>query len=155
MVGVIATSQAMEMARKAGLDLVEIANNPEAPVCRILNYSKFKYESKKKAQDAKKKQKTINVKEIKFKPNIGDGDFDVKIKKIKEFVADGDKVKISLWFKGREIVHNDVGMQLFERIMVEVQEVAKIELRPKMEGKQIIMIVGPMPAIKPTIKASI
>lgn len=143
MVGIIGTREALEKAEKAGLDLVEISPNAAPPVCKILDFGKFKYESKKKAHDLKKKQKVIVLKEIKFKPNIGQGDFDTKLRKIKGFLEEGDKVKISLWFKGREIVHNEIGMRLFERIIEALGESAKIEFAPKMEGKQIMMIVVP------------
>jgi len=144
MLGVVGIKEALEKAELAHLDLVEISPNAEPPVCKILDFGKFKYETKKRLQDAKKKQKIILVKEMKFKPNIGQGDFDVKLRKIKEFLQEGDKVKISLWFKGREIVHNEIGMKLFNRILAEVTDLAKIELSPRMEGKQIIMILNPI-----------
>lgn len=147
MVGIVAIKEALEQAEKAGLDLVEISPNAEPPVCKILDFGKFKYETKKRLHDAKKKQKATIIKEIKFKLNIGQGDFDVKLRKIKEFLTEGDKVKISLWFKGREIVHNEIGMKLFERISTGLGDLARIEVEPKMEGKQVIMVVSP-PATK-------
>lgn len=143
MIGVVDIREALAQAEKAGLDLVEISPNAEPPVCKILDFGKFKYEAKKRVHDAKKKQKVIVLKEIKFKPNIGQGDFDTKLRKIKEFLQEGDKVKISLWFKGREIVHNEIGMKLFERITESLGDLVKIESEPKMEGKQIIMVVSP------------
>jgi len=143
MLGVVSIREAIEKAERAGLDLVEISPNAEPPVCKILDFGKYKYETKKRVQDAKKKQKVVILKEMKFKPNIGKGDFDVKIRKIKEFLEEGDKVKISLWFKGREIVHNEIGMRLFERIISSLGDAAKLEFEPKMEGKQIMMVVVP------------
>lgn len=145
MVGIVAIHEALEQAVRASLDLVEISPNAEPPVCKILDFGRFKYESKKRSHDAKKKQKAVILKEMKFKPNIGQGDFDVKLRKIKEFLDQGDKVKVSLWFKGREIVHNEIGIKLFERIIAELAECAKVEFEPKMEGKQIIMVVSPLP----------
>lgn len=141
--GIISIREALEQAEKAGLDLVEISPTAEPPVCKILDFGKYKYETKKRLHDAKKKQKTIVIKEMKFKLNIGQSDFDTKLRKIKEFLEDGDKVKISLWFKGREIVHNEIGMKVFDRIIESLGDMAKIESEPKMEGKQIIMVVSP------------
>lgn len=149
MLGVRSIKEAMELAIKAGLDLVEISPTAEPPVCKILDFGRFKYEEKKREHDAKKKQKTVTLKEMKFKPNIGQGDFDTKLRKIKEFLQNGDKVKVSLWFKGREIVHNDIGMKLFERIIENLGELAKIEFAPKLEGKQIMMVVSPA-ALQPS-----
>jgi translation initiation factor IF-3 len=143
MLGVVSIAEALEQAERAGLDLVEISPNSEPPVCKILDFGKFKYESKKRIQDAKKKQKITALKEMKFKLNIGQGDFDTKLRKIKEFIEDGDKVKISLWFKGREIVHNEIGMRLFDRIVENLGGLIKVESQPKMEGKQIIMVICP------------
>ncbi|WP_341790761.1 translation initiation factor IF-3 [Rickettsia endosymbiont of Polydrusus tereticollis] len=143
MYGIVSIKEAMEAAEKAGLDLVEISPNAEPPVCKILDFGRFKYESKKRLHEARKKQKIIVLKEMKFKPNISQGDFDVKVRKIKGFLKDGDKVKISLWFKGREIIHNELGKKLFERIEVELEGLARIDQPAKMEGKQITMIVSP------------
>ncbi|OZG32224.1 translation initiation factor IF-3 [Rickettsia endosymbiont of Culicoides newsteadi] len=143
MLGIVSIREALEYAEKAALDLVEISPNAEPPVCKILNFGKFKYDSKKRIQDSRKKQRIIVLKEMKFKPNISQGDFDVKLRKIKDFLKEGDKVKISLWFKGREIIHNDIGMKLFDLILLELEGLAKIDSAPKMEGKQIIMLVSP------------
>ena len=143
MYGVVNIREALDRAERASLDLVEISPNAEPPVCKILDFGKFKYESKKRLHEARKKQKNIELKEMKFKPNIGQGDFDVKLRKIKEFLQHGDKVKISLWFKGREILHKDIGEKIFERIETELEGLAKIDQRPKMEGKQMIMLVSP------------
>lgn len=142
MIGVVSIEDAMKQASDQGLDLVEISPNAEPPVCKILDFSRYKYDSKKRQQEAKKKQKKVSLKEMKFKVNIGQGDFDVKINKIRKFLESGDKVKISLWFKGREIVHRDKGHELFQKVLESLGEVAKIDSEPKMEGKQIIMILS-------------
>lgn len=143
MIGVVSIKEAMSKAESYNLDLVEISPNAEPPVCKILDFSRHKYEAKKKKQEAKKKQKKVSLKEMKFKVNIGQGDFDVKMNKIKSFLQSGDKVKISLWFKGREIMHKDKGIELFDKIKEQISEISKIDSEPKMEGKQIIMIVSP------------
>lgn len=142
MLGLTSLEKALEKAASAGLDLVEIAPNDQAPICKILDFSRFKYDAKKKKQEAKKKQKKHSLKEIKFKVNIGQGDFDVKLNKIKKFLENGDKVKVSLWFKGREIVHKEKGQEIFDRILEATGDMAKIESEPKMEGKQIIMVLS-------------
>lgn len=142
MIGIVTLRDAMAQAAEAGLDLVEISPTAEPPVCKILDFSRYKYDSKKRQQEAKKKQKKTSLKEMKFKVNIGQGDFDVKLTKIKKFLEDGDKVKVSLWFKGREIVHRDKGQEIFTKIVEELGETAKIDMAPKMEGKQIIMILS-------------
>lgn len=141
MIGIVPLHKALQMASDATLDLVEISPNAQHPVCKILDFSRFKYDIKKKQQEAKKKQKKTSLKEMKFKVNIGQGDLDVKLKKIKEFLEDGDKVKVSLWFKGREIMHKDRGKELFDRILAGLENIAKIEVEPKMEGKQIMMVL--------------
>ncbi|MCH9661509.1 MAG: translation initiation factor IF-3 [Bacteroidetes bacterium] len=143
MIGVVTIAEAIKRAAAQGLDLVEISPNAEPPVCKLLDFSRYKYDSKKKQQEAKKKQKKVSLKEMKFKVNIGQGDFDVKVNKIRKFLEAGDKVKVSLWFKGREIVHRDKGLELFKKILESLGEVAKIDAEPKMEGKQIIMILSP------------
>ncbi|CAF4692995.1 unnamed protein product, partial [Rotaria sp. Silwood2] len=143
MLGIFSIKDALERAEKANLDLVEISPNAEPPVCKILDFGKYKYENKKRIHDAKKKQKAVVLKEMKFKPNISQGDFEIKLRKIKDFLKEGDKVKISLWFKGREIIHTDIGMKLFARITLDLEGIAKIDSAPKMEGKQITMLVSP------------
>lgn len=142
MVGVVDLAEAMQRAAQANLDLVEISPNAEPPVCKILDFNRYKYDAKKRSQDAKKKQVKIAVKEMKFKVNIGPGDFDVKLNKIKKFIAHGDKVKVSLWFKGREIIHKDKGHELFDRILEQLGDTVKLDQDPKMEGKQIIMLLS-------------
>lgn len=142
MVGIVSLREAMQRAKDANLDLVEMSPEAKPPVCKILDFSRFKYEAKKRKTDAKKKQKKTALKEMKFKVNIGQGDFDVKVRKIRKFIEDGDKVKVSLWFKGREIVHKDKGMEVFSRIVENIGEIAKIDQEPKFEGKQIIMLLS-------------
>ena len=143
MLGVVSLSEALNLASNAGLDLVEISPQAEPPVCKILDFGKYKYEIKKKAHEAKKKQKVVVIKEMKFRPNIGSGDFDVKMKNIIKFLDEGDKVKVSLQFRGREIVHNDIALGLFRKIIEAAGEIAKVELEPKLEGKQMMMILVP------------
>lgn len=143
MIGVVKLSEALAAASQASLDLVEISPQAEPPVCKIMDFGKYKYESKKRLQESRKKQKVVSVKEIKFRPNIGQGDFEVKMRSIKKFIESGDKVRISMWFRGREIVHSEIGMSLFEKITTSLEDIAKVELEPKMEGKQVLMILVP------------
>ncbi len=142
MLGVLPIDQALRKAHSLGLDLVEVSPDAKPPVCKLMDFNKFKYESKKKLQESKKKQTKIDLKEMKFKVNIGPGDFEVKVNKIKKFIEAGDKVKVSLWFKGREIVHKDKGFMIFERILEQLGDTAKLDHEAKMEGKQIIMTLG-------------
>ena len=148
MIGVVSLDEALRQAKDASLDLVEISPNAEPPVCKILDFSRYKYNAKKKLQEAKKNQKKTALKEMKFKVNIGQGDLDIKLRKIREFLEEGDKVKISLWFKGREIMHREKGEELFEKIIANLESVAKIDSEPKMEGKQVIMIVSPLSSVQ-------
>jgi len=143
MIGDTPLQEALSRAAEAGLDLVEIAATTSGPpVCKLLDFSRFRYEAKKKQQEAKKKQKKHVLKEIKFKVNIGQGDFDVKLNKIKEFLENDDKVKVSLAFKGREIVHKEKGQEIFTRILEKLGDLVKVDSEPKMEGKQIIMTLS-------------
>lgn len=144
MVGVIPIRDAIKMAEEAGLDLVEVSPNAEPPVCKIIDFGKYKYEAQKKAHEAKKKQKIIEIKEIKLRPNIGQNDYDVKLKNIIRFIKEGDKVKITLKFRGREVTHQEVAFELFKRIQEDIEDIAKIEFSPKMEGKQMLMILAPL-----------
>ena len=143
MAGVVPLAEALQRADAAGLDLVEVSPNAEPPVCKILDYGKFKYEAQKKANAARKKQKVIDVKEIKMRPNIDDNDYNIKMRKIQEFLSDGDKVKVTLRFRGRELAHQDLAMGLLERVRDQLGEQAKIEQFPRMEGRQMIMIMAP------------
>lgn len=144
MLGIMNIKKALEEAQKRNLDLVEMSPNAAPPVCKILDLGKHKYEMKKKAQAAKKKQKTIEIKEIKIRPNIAEHDYQTKFRNLTRFINEGNKVKVSLRFKGREITHQEVALQLFSRIIEETKEFAKIEFEPKLEGKQIIMVLNPL-----------
>ena len=141
--GVVSPSAAMEMAEEVGLDLVEISPGATPPVCKIMDFGKFKYEQQKKAAEAKKKQKTIEIKEVKFRPNIDTHDYDVKMRSVHKFLGEGDKVKVTLRFRGREMAHVDLGRDLLERIAGDVGDLGKVESMPKMEGRQMIMVVAP------------
>jgi translation initiation factor IF-3 len=143
MIGVVTLQEALKLALEKGLDLVEISPNADPPVCKILDFGKFKYEAKKKAQEAKKKQKVVEIKEIKIRPNIGQNDYDVKMRSMQKFLAEGDKVKITLRFKGREITHQEIAFKLFDQIKEDLQELCKIETSPRMEGRQMLMIIAP------------
>ncbi|MEO1140067.1 MAG: translation initiation factor IF-3 [Pseudomonadota bacterium] len=142
-VGVVTPDEAMGMAEEAGLDLVEISPNANPPVCKIMDFGKFKYEQQKRESEARKKQKVIEVKEVKFRPNTDTHDYDVKMRNVFRFLENGDKVKITLRFRGREMAHQDLGRDLLERVAGDVEGMGKIENMPKMEGRQMIMIIGP------------
>jgi translation initiation factor IF-3 len=143
MIGVVSRNEALERAAEAGLDLVEVAGNADPPVCKILDYGKYKYEEQKKKNEARKKQKVIEVKEIKLRPGIDDHDYDVKMRAMKGFIEEGDKVKITMRFRGRELAHQDLGMNVLMRVRNELDEIAKVEQFPKMEGKQMTMVMSP------------
>jgi len=134
------------MAEEVGLDLVEISPGANPPVCKIMDFGKFKYEQQKKAAEAKKKQKVIEIKEVKFRPNIDTHDYEVKMRSVSKFLGEGDKVKVTLRFRGREMAHLELGRDLLERIAVDIEKIAKIESMPKMEGRQMIMVVTPQRA---------
>ncbi|WP_457646284.1 translation initiation factor IF-3 [Profundibacter sp.] len=144
-VGVVTPARAMDMADEAGLDLVEISPNANPPVCKIMDFGKFKYEQQKRESEARKKQKTIEVKEVKFRPNTDKHDYDVKMRNVFKFLENGDKVKISLRFRGREMAHLNLGRELLERVAEDVKDVGKVESMPKMEGRQMIMMIGQLP----------
>ncbi|AQT43815.1 bacterial translation initiation factor 3 (bIF-3) [Bartonella apihabitans] len=133
----------MAMAEEAGLDLVEIVPNAEPPVCKIIDLGKLKYQNQKKASEARKKQKTVEIKEIKMRPNIDTHDYGVKMKAISKFLEGGDKVKITLRFRGREMAHQELGMQLLERVKIDTSSISKVEAEPKLEGRQMMMVVAP------------
>jgi translation initiation factor IF-3 len=141
--GVLLTQEAIEQAADVGLDLVEVSPNADPPVCKFLDIGKFKYEAQKKANIARKTQKTQELKEIKMRPNIDDHDYDTKMKKVHDFIGDGDKVKITLRFRGRELSHQQLGMALLQRVAENVAEVAKVEAYPRMEGRQMLMVLAP------------
>lgn len=142
-VGVVATRDALEKAATVGLDLVEVSPNANPPVCKIMDYGKYKYEEQKRKAEARKKQKTIEVKEVKFRPNIDAHDYGVKIKSIHKFIDLGDKVKVTLRFRGREMAHQDIGLSVLMRVKEELQEKAKAEQLPSMEGRQMTMVLAP------------
>ena len=142
-VGVVTPARAMAMAEEAGLDLVEISPNAEPPVCKIMDFGKFKYENQKREAEARKKQKIIEIKEIKFRPGTDDHDYDVKMRAVLKFLGEGDKVKVTLRFRGREMAHQDLGLALLNRVAGDVTEAGKIESMPKLEGKQMVMMIGP------------
>ncbi len=133
------------MAAEAGLDLVEISPNATPPVCKIMDFGKFKYEQQKRESEARKKQKIIEVKEVKFRPNTDTNDYEVKMRNVFKFLEAGDKVKITLRFRGREMAHQNLGRQLLERVAEDVKELGKVENMPKMEGRQMVMMIGPLP----------
>ncbi|AMW34662.1 translation initiation factor IF-3 [Haematospirillum jordaniae] len=142
-VGVVHIREAQEMADEAGLDLVEISPNAEPPVCKILDYGKFKYENQKRKAEQRKKAKIIEVKEIKMRPNIDDNDYNVKMRALKRFIEEGDKVKVTLRFRGRELAHQNIGMDVLNRVREETVEFVKVEQFPKMEGRQMTMLLAP------------
>ncbi len=141
--GIVPTDQALKMAEEAGLDLVEISPNVEPPVCKILDLGKLKYSNQKKAAEARKKQKVVEVKEIKMRPNIDTHDYEVKMKAMGRFFDEGDKVKVTLKFRGREMAHQELGMKLLQQVKADVLEIAKVEAEPKLEGRQMMMVLAP------------
>jgi translation initiation factor IF-3 len=141
--GVIPTQEAMRMAEEAGLDLVEVSPNTKPPVCKLLDYGKFKYQAQKKANEARKKQKTVEVKEIKMRPNIDTHDYEVKMKSMRGFFDEGDKVKVTLRFRGREMAHQELGVALLNKVRDELEPIAKIESYPRLEGRQMVMVLAP------------
>ena len=142
-IGVLSVEEGIEHAYDAGLDLVEVSPNADPPVCKILDYGKFKYEAQKKANEARKKQKVIEVKEIKLRPAIDQHDYDVKMRAVRKFLEEGDKVKVTLRFRGREMAHQDLGAKVLQRVREELGEEVKIEQPPRMEGRQMVMVMSP------------
>jgi translation initiation factor IF-3 len=143
MIGVMSAREALIRAYDLGLDLVEISPNAVPPVCKILDYGKYKYEQQKKANEARKKQKVVEIKEIKVRPNIDDHDYDVKMKQMRNFIGEGDKVKVTLRFRGREMAHQELGVKVLERIRNDLTELVKVEQMPKLENRQMVMVVSP------------
>ena len=142
-VGVVTPERGMELAEQAGLDLVEISPNAEPPVCKIMDFGKYKYETQKREAEARKKQHIIEIKEIKFRPGTDTHDYDVKMRNVMKFLDEGDKVKITLRFRGREMAHQELGLQLLHRVADDVKDVAKIENMPRLEGRQMVMMIAP------------
>jgi len=143
MLGVMSTREALARAYDAGLDLLEVSPNAVPPVCKILDYGKYKYEQQKKANEARKKQKTVEIKEVKVRPNIDDHDYDVKMRAMKSFIEEGDKVKVTLRFRGREMAHQDLGIKVLERIRGDLGDSIKVEQMPRLENRQMIMVLAP------------
>jgi len=148
MIGVIPTSQALQEAEDSGLDLVEVSPQANPPVCRIMNYGKFIFQQRKKQQDAKKKQKIIQVKEMKFRPRIDEHDFNFKLKNLRKFLEKGDKVRAFVHFRGREMAHKELGMKLMQRVKEECEDLANVEKHPAMEGNRMFMTLAPKPPEK-------
>ncbi|MCQ0971557.1 translation initiation factor IF-3 [Paracoccus sp. TK19116] len=142
-VGVVAPSVGLKMAEESGLDLVEISPNATPPVCKVMDLGKFKYEQQKREAEARKKQKVIEVKEIKFRPGTDTHDYDVKMRSVMKFLEGGDKVKVTLRFRGREMAHQDLGLELLNRVRDDVGEAGKVEAMPKLEGRQMVMMIAP------------
>ena len=143
MVGVISKEEGIEIAIEAGLDLVEVSPNADPPVCKVLDYGKYKYEAQKKANEARKKQKVIDVKEIKMRPGIDEHDYQVKMRSVRRFLDEGDKVKMTIRFRGREMAHQELGMKVLDRVREDVDELAKVEQFPKSEGRLMTMVIAP------------
>ena len=141
--GTVPIERALELAAEAGLDLVEIAPNSVPPVCKALDYGRYKYQAQKKAAEARKKQKTVEIKEIKMRPNIDTHDYEVKMRSVKRFFEEGDKVKVTLRFRGREMAHQELGVQLLNRVKDETMDFAKVESEPRLEGRQMTMVLAP------------
>lgn len=142
-VGVVSINEALQLAYDANMDLVEISPNADPPVCKVMDFGKYQFEQNKKLQAAKKKQKQIQIKEIKFRPGTEEGDYQVKLRNLTKFLNDGDKTKITVRFKGRELTHRELGMDLLKRIETDLEEIAAVEQFPKLEGRQMVMVMGP------------
>ena len=143
MVGVLSRDEALALAEESGLDLVEIQPTADPPVCRIMDYGKFKFELQKKASAAKKKQKIVEIKELKFRPTTDDGDYNIKMRNLRRFLEEGDKVKVNIRFKGREMSHQELGLEMAARIEADLADEVVIEQRPRLEGRQMIMMIAP------------
>jgi translation initiation factor IF-3 len=141
--GIVSIEKANQLAEEAKLDLVEIAPNAEPPVCRIMDYGKFRFEEGKKLQQAKKKQKQIQVKEIKFRPGTDIGDYKIKLRKLTEFLEEGDRVKVTLRFRGREMAHQELGLELLQRVKTDLEEIGVVEQEPRSEGRMMVMVMAP------------
>lgn len=141
--GIVKIADAFRLSEQSDVDLVEIAPNAEPPVCRLMDYGKFKYQEQKRQAEARSKQKVIQVKEVKFRPGTDDGDYNVKLRNLVRFLEEGDKTKITLRFRGREMAHQEIGMRMLERLRTDLEEVGQVEQMPKMEGRQMIMVLSP------------
>lgn len=143
MLGVLSRDEALSLAEEAGLDLVEIQPNADPPVCKIMDFGKFRFEQQKKASEAKKKQKQVEIKEVKFRPVTDSGDYQIKMRNMRRFLAEGDRIKVVVRFRGREMAHTELGMAMTQRIEADLKDDAVVEQRPKMEGRQMIMMIAP------------
>ncbi len=141
--GIVSLNTALGIADEAGLDLVEIAPMAEPPVCKVMDYGKFKYQEQKKAHEARLKQKQVQVKEVKLRPGTDENDYQIKLRNLRRFLEEGDKAKVTLRFRGREMAHQEIGMRQLERVKADLEEIAVVEQMPKMEGRQMIMVIGP------------
>jgi translation initiation factor IF-3 len=141
--GILSIKDALQLAEESGMDLVEVSPQAQPPVCKLMDFGKYKYQAQKKANEARKKQKTIEVKEIKMRPNIDTHDYDVKMRSMLRFFEEGDKVKVTLRFRGREMAHQELGMQLLDKVQKQVDQIAKVEMFPRLEGRQMIMVMAP------------
>lgn len=141
--GIVSLAEALRMAEEADVDLVEIAPNASPPVCRLMDYGKFKYQEQKKAHEAKLKQKVIEVKEIKFRPGTDDHDYQTKVRKLQEFLEEGDKAKVTMRFRGREMAHQELGLKVLERVKADLDAICQVEAMPKLEGRQMVMVLAP------------
>ena len=142
-IGIVSLAEAFRMAEEANVDLVEIAPNAQPPVCRLMDYGKFKYQEQKRAHEAKLKQKVISVKEIKFRPGTDEGDYNIKLRNLIKFLEDGDKTKITLRFRGREMAHQEIGARMLERLKTDLEPYGQVEQFPKLEGRQMVMVLAP------------
>ena len=142
-IGIVSIREALHLAEESGVDLVEIAPQAEPPVCRIMDYGKFKYQEQKRAHEARQKQKIVQIKEVKFRPGTDEGDYQVKLRNLKRFIDEGDKAKVTLRFRGREMAHQEFGYRLLERVRDDLAEMAVVEQMPKMEGRQMVMVLTP------------
>ena len=141
--GIVKVAQALDLAEEHDVDLVEIAPNATPPVCRIMDYGKFRYQEQKRQQEARAKQKVVQVKEVKFRPATDEGDYNVKLRNVRRFIEDGDKVKVSLRFRGREMAHQELGMRVLERVRDDVEDICQVESFPRLEGRQMVMVLAP------------
>ncbi len=142
-IGIVSIAKALEQSEELDTDLVEIAPDAKPPVCRLMDYGKFRYQEQKRQQEARARQKTIQVKEVKFRPATDEGDYQVKMRNVKRFIGEGDKVKVTLRFRGREMAHQELGMRVLERVRDEVLDIAQVEAMPKLEGRQMVMVLAP------------
>jgi translation initiation factor IF-3 len=141
--GIMSLVQAMELAQESGMDVVEMSPNADPPVCRVMDHGKFQFQQNKKRQAARKKQQQVHLKEVKFRPGTEEGDYQVKLRNLRRFLGHGDKAKVTLWFRGREMAHQELGMKLLKRVEADLEELAKVEQFPKLEGRRLSMVMSP------------